>query len=499
MFTHPDKAADLLDYITGTNPGDDMPVLDILRSEPDAPYILTSFIINAFLRENIEHVKLLKTALLAVPVTDNAISDAVSKQLQAEIDFQYGDAGKAISDGAAELFNDIVERFKKMPMKKLPTMYDARVRDLLDATQGPEMDLPISDLLREIIARFTKSKEDQVDSSDEVADSEALKEGTEYLLWLETGKTTSEPPKSQLAVDLGAASQLVSSKNPSDKIAGRNKLVQVFTAYQDLLATTYESTERVDYGDTQAVGSTSGNPFQTAIDDAMRTSEQRVFQIHNPNQASESTVSGASRIGDAFAGVGRRLSNMPGIGALSRVAVKTRTALGALTEPVMSANIGSSAVCEPDDSNASDLQILIRTAIDHTDRYLTTQYQMFGMWAVFNLGVICVIVFLVYRTFRVLLSYFQILRELRKTRAMPKSNDIFNPDDDNDHYPVDPQKIAKNRVPSGAAIESRLMRLSKETGLDVRGAIDPSGDKYDKPVIDDDDDDYKYYSKQTRV
>eukprot|EP00873_Tetraselmis_striata_P043770 jgi/Tetstr1/464034/TSEL_008839.t1 len=151
--------------------------------------------------------------------------------------------------------------------------------------------------------------------------------------------------------------------------------------------------------------------------------------------------------------------------------------------------VGRSPVCSSDGTKPTALQKLMENAADNADRYLASQYQMFGMWGLFNIMLIAVLFYLLYKIWQVLFQYYQFRSEASSRNVTPGSNNIFDPADDDDDWKPKASDIAKRRVPSGAAIESRLRRYSNEGGMNLGDAIDSSKDKYPKPDNDEDEDD----------
>ena len=156
---------------------------------------------------------------------------------------------------------------------------------------------------------------------------------------------------------------------------------------------------------------------------------------------------------------------------------------------LMNREVGDSAACAPDGTEPTLLQMSVRAAIDNADRYLSKQYQMFGMWGLFNLMLVGVLFFLLYRIWTLLFQYYQFRRAAAKSVGTPNSNNIFDPADDDDAYQPDAADEAKRRVPSGAAIRSRLRRFSREGGMDLASAIDSRNDRYEKRGADEGEDD----------
>ena len=153
-------------------------------------------------------------------------------------------------------------------------------------------------------------------------------------------------------------------------------------------------------------------------------------------------------------------------------------------------HVGRSSVCAPDETEPTELQLITKSAIENADKYLSKQYQMFGLWGIFNLMLVAVFFFLLYKIWEVLFQYYQFRSAAAEAASTPNSNNIFDPADD--EYDVKPKAadIAKDRVPSGAAIESRLRRFSQEGGMNLSDAMDSVKDSYPKKVDPADDDDY---------
>lgn len=176
--------------------------------------------------------------------------------------------------------------------------------------------------------------------------------------------------------------------------------------------------------------------------------------------------------------------------ALDKLASKTGTGLKRLIDnDLTNTVVHRSPVCAPDGTEPTELQKLMKQAIDNADRYLNKQYQMFGLWGIFNLMLIAVLFYLLYKIWQVLFQYYQFKHHASKSVGTPNSNNIFDPADDDDNWEPKASDIAKMRVPSGAAIESRLRRYSKESGTDLSETIDSSKDKYPKKETDNEEDD----------
>ena len=354
------------------------------------------------------------------------------------------------------------------------------IEKLLEKTQGPDMDMPITELLGHVVNKYKGSTHPEYEDL------------RKYHDWLVTAPSTTEPiPKTNaVGTKLTKIKMLLQSSDRKDKRNGKYLLAEFLTRIEkefaaDAAQKELPYPEPTDYFQYSATDRVAG---ESEADAAQMVEAERIIHgvpTEPPKPAQQASV--MTTVGDK---VNAALGAIPGVAAISRVTGDIARRAEAAAEPLLSTEVGSSAVCDPGGSDPSDFQIMMKKALKHTDRYLTTQYAMLGMWALFNLALIGVIFYLLYKTFRLLLSYVQLRRELGKTRAMDGSNNIFDPADDNDRVPVDKKAIAKNRVPSGATIESRLRRLSKQTGTNVREGIHPDNDKYEKPEEDDDDDDY---------
>jgi len=476
----------------------------LLRTEPDYQVILAAFVVYFGLKGSVENANKVKDALSSSPNNNDQTIKAI------EILKQYIEILNEDDYEEKESIQEIIDRLSELARSNTSqTIEEGRVLELLAKTQTGEMDGPIKELLREIVTRFGNATLQQEGKAH-------LKFVNDYLAWLDGGDT-GDAPNSKWSVAFKSASVLL--RDEKTKRQGLIALVDHLNNLQqtliDELLPGTDDVKTVNYS--KAIKSESGVD-KYVFDKAWREAESLVQKREIPDKRPETVdkPGALERMGDAIGNaaeniistgsvVGRQLSKIPGAPAVRRglidpvgrlatsLAAAPVNAASAAVDAAMSTRVGKSAVCDKDEENLSDLQILLRSSIEHADRYLVTQYKMFGMWAVFNLALIGVIVYFLYRIFRAVLSYVQLVRELRKKRETTKSNDIFNPADDSDHYPVDPKLVAKSRLPSGAAIESRLRRLSEETGMDVRGAMDSAGDKYEKKKTDEDDEDDKFY------
>lgn len=479
-------------------------IREYFQNQPDYRIILASFVGYFFIKEDIENATRMTQLLRASPSNADQTENAINILNNFNVIYNqiFREQNKQIIS--------IINEFKSQKKGTYgSTAEESRVLELLAKTQTAAMDGPIKDLLREIVTRFQGATLEP----DGVSVLDSVKE---YLAWLD-GDKVGDIPKSEWSVAFKATSILLLDEKTKEH--GLVSLVERLDSLQqnlnDSLAESETPVAVIDYR--KAMKSVSGDHNQV-LEKAWREAQSLVDKREMPDKRPETVVGPGAieRMGNAIGKAaenvvgrtastfGRQVARIPGaptVGRLAapvgRLAVAPVNAASAAVDAAMSTRVGRSAVCDKDAENLSDLQIMLRSAIQHADSYLVTQYKMFGMWAVFNLALIGVIVYFLYRIFRAVLSYVQMVRELNKKRETTKSNDIFNPADDNDHYPVDPKLIAKNRIPSGAAIESRLRRLSEETGMDVRGAIDPVGDRYDKKKkIDDDDEDDKFYRRR---
>lgn len=475
-----------------------------LFTQPDYQVILASFFVYFSLKAIDDYADKIEVALLSSPNTDQTVIaiGILSDYLQLNIV-----ANNIVANNKVQ---QVIKYLTGLTQKNSgQTVEEGRLLGLLAKTQTADMDVPIKELLREIVTRFEKASLDDEGKSH-------LKFVKDYLSWLDGG-SVGDVPDNKWSLQFQATSILL--RDEKKKQNGLNNLAVSLNNLQHLLYThTTANKESINVINYLKVLKSESSISNDVSDKAILEAQSLIQKREIPDKRPETVVGPGAleRMGDAIgsaaenvvgrtaSAVGNQLARIPGapafrrniIDPVGRLAVAPVNAASAAVDAVMSQRVGRSAVCDKDEENLSDLQILLRSAIEHADRYLVTQYKMFGMWAVFNLALIGVIVYFLYRIFRAVLSYVQLYREFSKKRETIKSNDIFNPADDNDHYPVDPKLIAKSRIPSGAAIESRLRRLSEETGMDVRGAIDSDGDKYEKKKKTDEDDydeDDKFY------
>ena len=342
---------------------------------------------------------------------------------------------------------------------------------------------------------LNNSLEIVVDRNDSI-----VSEAREYLRWVVDGEPGS-PPSSGTSKRLTAARTFV-EREESKKLAAEPLLAlveEIRNAVLEKIQPRNGPRAPVDlrrFANREAFrqGQIDSRRREAAIFDANAranaVTEGRDYVSTYREEVGE--IESSDRARRAEEGRMRRIASK-GRKALDALATKTGTAVNRLiNNDLMTATVHRSPVCAPDGTEPTELQKLMKTAADNADDYLSKQYQMFGLWGLFNLMLIAVMFYLLYKIWEILFQYYQFRRQASKSVGTPSSNNIFDPADDDDDWRPKAADLAKRRVPSGAAIESRLRRYSKEAGMDLSEAIDRSKDKYPKEARDDGDDDDDY-------
>lgn len=127
-------------------------------------------------------------------------------------------------------------------------------------------------------------------------------------------------------------------------------------------------------------------------------------------------------------------------------------------------------------------QEFIKFAMDNAKNYLRRQYMLFGIWGVINIMLLCVIFYLIYKLFHIILRYMQIRQELK-----PHSWSVSNIDRNRildiggvQSFEYDDDEEEVKRVPTGDEIRSKLRRYSKESGQNLFEAASSKYDNYPK-------------------
>ena len=307
----------------------------------------------------------------------------------------------------------------------------------------------------------------------------------DYLRWTEGGET-GPPPDSEVSMDLLGIRSLLEREETK-----RRAVMPLLLLAQDIRkdvikGITGEDPKGVDFARLAARDAFREEAIDSAVVNAALAEARGSAEAAIRGERYESTFDEATREPRGRRRGRERERKWPGRDMARRGAEWMRerareagTGLKEATDPVLGIEVRS-PVCQADGTEPTELQKLTKKAIDTADRYLAEQYKMFGLWGLFNIMLVAVMFYLLWKMWEVLFQYYQFRRQASRSVGTPNSNNIFDPADDNVRWEDDPAELAKMRVPSGAAIESRLRRLSRESGTDVSEALDSSKDKYPK-------------------